>query len=399
MGSRFDRYHFTLATIMLAALACLQAGIDPVFLTLISSAHPVRPADHGWIVGATQTGMAIGSLIAWRLGGRLPQLLFPVLAIIATLASIATVWTDETQALLAVRGGYGLAMGVIYTHAMSLAAAGRPNGAYGGVFLVQLIISTVVALILPAISREHGAQTALAALCLAPFIAMILTALTSEIGGRRVIKPTSEAYVDGRAPIEPPAWALAAATLLFVCATMMVWSFTGAMAIAADIREEVVGQAVAIGSLAGACTAACVMRERPIVPLPLTGVFAGLGLLAPIAATRSGDPNLFILSVILLNIGSTAIIIRGSGMATARSQDPVFRRLVTCTHSVGMIIGPVIGSIATATAAEDGLLIAAVASIGSGCIALLLASLWSLPEVDEIADYPHHAEGVFAIIL
>jgi hypothetical protein len=389
---------------LLASLACLQPGIDPVFLTLVSAAHPVHPANHGWIVGATQAGMAVGSLVAWRLGSRLPQFLFPMLALIATMASIATVWTDDTIALLSVRGAYGLAMGVIYTHAMSVAARGRPNGAYGAVFLVQLILSTIVAVLLPAISHESSAQIALAVLCLAPLMVMILTALTSEIGasqisGRRKAAPAREALAETRAPIEPPAWALAAGTLLFVCATMMVWSFTGAMAIAANISEDSVGQAVAIGSLAGAFTAACVMRERPVVPLPLTGLLAGASLLAPIAATRSGDPNLFIFSVILLNIGSTAIIIRGSGMATARSQDPVFRRLVTCTHSGGMIIGPVIGSIATAAMESQGLLIAAMGAIGAGCIALLLASLWSLPSIEPVADHPHHAEGVFAIIL
>ena len=111
------------ATILIAALACLQAGIDPVFLTLLSSAHPVAPADHGWIVGATQAGMAVGAVIVWRLGARLSRAVFTLAAIATFLSSLATAQIEETPALLAIRAGYGLAMGMIYTRAMSAAAA------------------------------------------------------------------------------------------------------------------------------------------------------------------------------------------------------------------------------------------------------------------------------------
>ncbi len=351
MGLRQHSKAALFATILTASLGCLQPGIDPVFLTLLSSAHPVDPADHGWVVGATQTGMVVGSLVVWRAGGRLPLGVFLFSALLALFASLATVRVGQTATLLAIRASYGLGMGMIYTRAMSAAANWRPNGAYGAVFLIQLLLSTVIALLAPAVAQATDPSRALAALALAPLLALALILFTS-----RMDPPAARAahagVIEQRHPILPSAWALAAASLLFICATMMVWSFTGALAIAAHIGEGVIGDAVAIGSIAGAITALAVMRERVLLPLPLTGLLAGLSLLAPIPAAASGSDTMFIASIVLLNIGSTAIIIRCSGMASARSEDPLFRRFVACTHSGGMILGPVTGSILTSSRAR-----------------------------------------------
>lgn len=374
MGFRPLPRSLALPAVFLASLSCLQPGIDPVFLTLLSAAHPVAPADHGWIVGATQTGMATGSLLVWRLGARIPNLAFPLAALCALAAGIATVQVEDTDTLLAVRGVYGLAMGVTYSQAMSNAAVNRPNGAYGAVFLLQLILSTVTALFLPAVSDGLGARMALAALCVVPLGAFAL-ALLAPMGAHSMasgrIVPTAR---EQRHPTDQAAWAYAGATLLFICATMMVWSFTGALAVTAGITEDVVGQAVAIGSIAGALTAVAVMREQPVVPPPVTGLLAGLSLLSPIAAASSGEPVLFIAAIVLLNIGSTAIIIRGSGLASGRSRDSLFRRFVTTTHSLGMILGPVVGSIASAAMGQTGLLGAAVVAVAGGSALLFLAA-------------------------
>lgn len=363
------------ATILTASLGCLQPGIDPVFLTLLSSAHPVDPANHGLIVGATQTGMVVGSLIVWRWGGRIPFAIFILSALLTLFASLATVRIDQTVALLALRASYGFGMGMIYTRAMSAAATWRPNGAYGAVFLIQLLLSTLVALLLPAVAEAASPSRALVALSIVPILALalILFVATSQ---RALALTAPVGLIEQRHPILPAAWAIAAASLLFICATMMVWSFTGALAIAAHIGEDVIGDAVAIGSLAGAVTALGVMREKAVMPLPLTGLLAGLSLLAPIWAASSGKDELFIAAIVLLNIGSTAIIIRCSGIASARSEDPLFRRLVACTHSGGMILGPVIGSILTAAFGEAGLLGGAITTISAGFVALLLATLW-----------------------
>lgn len=361
---------------MLASLGCLQPGIDPVFLTLLSAADAVRPADHGWIVGATQSGMAIGSVVVWRFA-RLAPLAYPLAAFCAFLAALATVQAQSLEALLAIRATYGLAMGITYARAMSVAAISRPNGAYGAVFLLQLLLSTLTALALTELLRQAGARPALAALCFVPLLSILLSMprFARSLPPRLSAAPPAPA----REPMQEAdaaGWAFAIATLLFISATMMVWSFTGALAIEAGIGEGTVGLAVALGSIVGAVTAAAVMRERTLIPPLATGVLAGLSLLTPIAAAGSGDATAFVIAIVLLNIGSTAIIIRCSGLASARSLTPRFRTFVTCTHSLGMIIGPVIGSLASMAGGRGGLLLAAILTIAAGCGALLLSTLY-----------------------
>jgi len=212
----------------------------------------------------------------------------------------------------------------------------------------------------------------------------VLALLLLVVVSRSVYPVQSVASVvpEERHPVDAGAWALAAASLLFICATMMIWSFAGAMAAAARIEEGVIGRAVAIGAVAGALTALAVSRERLLVNISVTGLFAGLCLLAPIPGAASGDAGLFILSIVLFNIGSTAIIIRCSGLATARSLDPLFRRLVACTHALGMILGPVTGSVLTMTLGDKGLAGGAIVFILAGCVALLLASVWERSQPD-----------------
>ncbi|MDI1295335.1 MAG: MFS transporter, partial [bacterium] len=117
---------WAIATIIAAALALLQPGIDPVFLTLLSAASGLDPVYHGWIVGATQGGMAIGAVGVWLAGPRLPRAAVPLAAVVALGASIATTGLDMLAALVAVRALYGAGMGIVYTQAMSDAAARRP---------------------------------------------------------------------------------------------------------------------------------------------------------------------------------------------------------------------------------------------------------------------------------
>ena len=368
------------AYILTAALACLQPGIDPVFLTLVSAAHGIDSSDHGLIVGATQMGMALGGVLVWRLGTRLPGASLHVAALVALAASLATAAYGDPVGLIAIRVLYGFAMGIIYTQAMSLGAAMRPTGAYGAVFLIQLILSTFVALVLPMVAKLTSPGTALAVLGLAPFSALLMTFFLGErdalhsYRARPELRPAQEEPVQSER-VPPSGWALAWSSFLFICATMMVWSFTGALATQAGIGEETIGWAVAVGSVAGALTATGMLREKPLVPLPLSGLLAGLALLAPIALTQPGQSGAFILSVILLNIGSTAIIIRTSGAAAAASAEPLFRRLVACAHPMGMIMGPAIGSAMTFVVGDHGLLIGAVSVIVVGCGALAFSVL------------------------
>lgn len=365
------RNRLQLPSVAVASLALLQPGIDPVFLTLLSAAHRLPPASHGWIVGATQAGMALGSMAAWRLGENLRWRESVLAACAALAASMATAQAASGGAILGVRGLYGLAMGLLYTQAMAAAARGRPSGSYGSVFLVQLVLSTGVALLLPIVSDIFGPRTALAVLCLAP----LTTLLTCVIVPTAIdVVPSSHALLtaEAREPIGARGWLYAASALAFICATMMVWSFTGALALEARIDEDVVGRAVALGSLAGAATALVVMRERKVVPPTVSGLLAGATLLAPIVGAGRGDMA-FVMAIVLFNLGSTAIIVRTSGLASAASADRLFRRFVACTHSLGMIAGPVLGGLAAWMFGSGGLLAAAVLAIAAGCLTLVLA--------------------------
>ncbi|WP_311268330.1 MFS transporter [Sphingobium sp. WCS2017Hpa-17] len=375
------------ACVIAAALALLQPGIDPVFLTLLTAATGLAPSDHGWIVGATQGGMAIGAVLVWRAGTRLPQGTPAVAALTALAASLLTPALEELEALVAIRGLFGIGMGIAYTHAMSMAASHRPTGAYGAVFLIQLLLSTLVALALPMIGNATGPAAALRLLALAPVTLLLLAAHTPSDAPipARTLAPNE------RITPPPQAWALAAALFCFIAATMMIWSFAGALAMAAGMDDNVVGAAVAIGSLVGALTALAVMREHAVVPLPLTGLLSGLCLLAPLALTRPGEPALFILAIGLLNIGSTATIIRFSGLATSAADgSPLFRRFVACVHSLGMIAGPVAGSMLSDGFGAQGLVDGALAMLACGCVALLVTTvprgrpLLTLRGVDEI---------------
>jgi predicted MFS family arabinose efflux permease len=359
------------ATIGAAAIGCLQPGIDPVFLTILSAAHGLDPGRHGWIVGATQCGMAIGALIVWRYRPALPRRIGAIAAGAALLCGLATPYVGAFVSLLLVRGAFGLAIGVVYTDAMSEAARRRPVAAYGVVFLMQLILSTVVASALPYLSDVAGPQSALLALALAPLIAAALLLLPRQ--GEPVPASVPDHAARGIASTSPVAWALAIATFTFICATMMIWSFTGALAMHYGFDEDMIGFAVALGSIAGALTALAVMRETPIIPLPLTGLFAGTCLLSPLILTPLQEDWLFVSAIILLNIGSTAIIIRSSGSATAAECDPLFRRFVACTHPLGMITGPVLGALLTQVSESTGLVGGAFTALAVGCVLLLFA--------------------------
>jgi hypothetical protein len=371
--------------ILLACIGCLQPGIDPVFLTLLSSASGLSPEFHGWVVSATQTGMAAASLATWRWGSHFPQAGFVMAAGVAVLAALTTSQVAGFVPILLLRAGYGAAMGVLYTQAMSHAAVNRPHGAYGAVFLCQLMLSTVIALVLPAVSDIAGPSTALAVLALPPMAALALIAAaaprTVRIQPHRFMPSGPEHHRTGSR-----AWASAAATLLFICATMMVWTFCGALAVDAGFSEDLIGRSVALGSLAGAATAFLVMREQPVVPPPIVGVLAGVSLLAPIAAARLGNPELFLIAIVAFNIGSTAIIVRTSGLASAASRDQLFRRFVACTHPLGMIMGPLTGSLATGLLGRPGLLVAAVSAITAGAVVL------SIAEASTLRIYPRRRQ-------
>lgn len=370
-----SRRRFALAAPFAAAIGCLQPGIDPVFLMLLSNACRVPLAAHGMIVGGTQAGAAIGSLAVWRLGALLPHKAVVGVAGMALGCSLATPLADGLAAVLALRCCYGFAMGMVYAYAMAAYAAHGANKAYGAVFLVQLILSTLVSIGLPELELAIGQDGALAALALAP--ASALAALLLMTVTRDAPDPIAD---ETRAEVPVAGWALVAATFWFICSTMLVWSFTAALATAAGIANRTIGHAVAIGSIVGALTALAVMRDRLLFPLPVTALLSGAALAAPIILIAPGADAAFIASVILLNIGSTAIIIRCSGLATATSRDSRFRIFVACSHSLGLIAGPLLGSTMMVMFGSAGLLAGVLIALPAGLGAVIWAVYAGLPD-------------------
>ena len=363
------------AASLAAALGCLQPGIDPIYLTVLSDARPVPLEAHGLVVGFTQAGSALGALTIWRLGAVLPRWTVLAAAVLAFLCSVAVIVADSLPTVLACRVGYGLAMGVIYATTMAAYAARRPNKAYGAVYLTQLILSTVVSLALPELMLVAGAEAALMAMVLVPAFALVT--LVPFVRSASMIDGAVDGAGDGmpgaatgRSAVPAAGWALAAATFWFICSTMLVWSFSAALATRAGIADRTIGQAVAIGSVVGALTAAAVMRERLLVPLPVTALLSGLALASPVVLTMPGADGAYVASIVLLNIGSTAIIIRCSGLATATSRDSRFRVFVACTHSLGLIAGPLLGTAMMALFGREGLLIGVALALTGGLVSV-----------------------------
>ena len=365
-----------LVAIAAAALACLQPGIDPVFLTILSQAGGVAPDAHGWVVGTTQGGMAAGALLVWRCGVKLPPHTATYAALAATGLALLTAGLDaDLPVVLLTRALFGAATGIVYTDAMGGAAAHRPTTAYAAVFLTQLLLSALVALVLPPVADAAGPRLALALLAIAPAAAAMLTMSARDADRPAAGAPplADPAAAAGHRP-SAAAWALALATVAFIAATMMIWSSAAALALASGIDRDTIGVAVSAGSVVGAATALAVLRDRRILPLPLTGVLASAGLLAPLVLTPPGRAGPFVAGILLLNIGSTAIIIRCSGAASAAGNGALFRRFVACTHPLGMIAGPLLGAALGGAAGPAGLAAGAVASLALGCAALVVAA-------------------------
>jgi len=329
----------------------------------------VPVAAHGIIVSGTQTGVALGSLLVWRLGALLTRQAAVVAAMAALVCSIVTASVDDIIAALPVRCCYGLAMGIVYAYAMAAYAVRNPNRAFGAVFLIQLVLSTLVSVLLPEIGHAVGPDAALALMALAPATALGALLLMQDRKGAR--DRTREAVDD----VPAAGWWLAAATFWFICATMLIWSFSAGLATGVGIGDRTIGRAVAIGSISGALTALAVMREKLLVPLPVTGLLAALALISPILLTEPEADAAFVVSIILLNIGSTAIIIRCSGLAAETSSNTRFRTFVVCTHSLGLIAGPALGTLSTALLGPMGLLAGLLMALGAGLVSVICATL------------------------
>lgn len=344
---------------LVAAIALLQPGIDPIFLMLLSHHSGLAIADHGLVVAASQAGMAAGALLFATMR-RLPASALRWAAFGALLASLGTVWAPGLAALLGIRTLFGACTGLIYAAALSAATRRDPGHAMGTVLLAQLVMATAVALLLPQITARAGTGTALAAL--AGFAAFNLWRIDA-----RDYAPRTDPALPAAAGRSTPA---AIAVFLFVAGSMMVWSYMGAEGMATGLSEGTVGIGVALGSVAGGVAALLVAlasrRGWPPLPLVLAGALCALAMLSPFAAPAGAAG--FAAVMILFNIGATYSVAAFSAHAIGRGG--AMRRLVPALQSSAMVVGP-----ALAAAAMHGGGFGALARASAGIMALGVVAL------------------------
>jgi hypothetical protein len=119
------------------------------------------------------------------------------------------------------------------------------------------------------------------------------------------------------------------------------------------------------------------------------GLSGGGGFAGAAVPDPAGDALGFVLAMVLLNIGSTAIIIRCSGLASALGLDPRFRVFVAATHNLGMSAGPALGSGMLWVLPDGGLLLGAGFAVVAGVLAVIVAWVW--PGAKEAGGLRHYA--------
>jgi hypothetical protein len=356
---------------VVAALACLQPGIDPVFLVLLSGNPAISLSSHGLIVSASQFGMMLGAVFYWRSPARIGRSRAAMLAAAALSLSLLTALADAVAALVALRALYGFSTGVLYTRGASAAAARNAPQAFGTIFLMQLLLSSLVAAVLPWVAGQAGTATGLALLALAP--ATILMLLLLARGTEAPAQPQSRFAGQKPSPNKAGSIAAAAALFLFICATMMIWSHVGAAAMEAGLDDGEIGWGVAIGSLSGAVPAMATSYLRGRFPVLLGGGASALAMVTPLLFRGSMDVTSFTIMMVLFNVGSTYVIIRCSALAVELNPTGFMRRAASAMHPAGMIAGPMIGFVAMRFNGATGLTEMAVVAVSAAMVALATA--------------------------
>ncbi|WP_404713921.1 MFS transporter [Sphingomonas sp. MMS24-J13] len=354
---------------VVAALACLQPGIDPVFLVLLSGNPAIPLSSHGLIVSASQLGMMLGAVFYWRLPGRIGRGRAALVAAAALATSLMTAFADTVAVLVALRALYGLGTGILYTRAASAAAARNAPQAFGTIFLMQLLLSSLVAAVLPWLAGQAGPAIGLAALAIGPATILILLALSR--GPEAQARPRFAATT--RATDKAGSIAAAAALFLFICATMMIWSHVGAAAMEAGLDDGEIGWGVAIGSLSGAVPAIASSYLRSRLPLLIGAGASALAMISPLLFGGVMDVVTFTILMVLFNVGSTYVIIRCSALAVELNPTGFMRRAASAMHPAGMIAGPMIGFIAMRFNGPVGLIDMAVVAVSAAMVALTMA--------------------------
>lgn len=361
-----------------AALACLQPGIDPVYLIVLSANAAISPSSHGLIVGASQFGMMLGALLYWCFPTRIGRRAATAAAAMGLAIGLLTVAAGTVPMLIGLRGLYGFFMGILYTRGVSTAARSSAGRAFGTVFLMQLLLSSLVAALLPWIAARAGSAIALATLALVPAVILLLVA-TERRGDAPL--PHARAMESGmrRMPAPLAAFTVTAALFLFICATMMIWSRVGALAVAAGCTQEQIGWGVAVGSLSGAAVAVAISYMRQRVPVLIGGWTSAIAMIVPLLPLGQINAITFIILMIAFNVGSTYAIIRTSALAVELNPTGLMRRAASAMHPIGMTAGPLLGFVAIRLNGHAGLVAMAMIAVLGATAALALSRVPGIP--------------------
>jgi predicted MFS family arabinose efflux permease len=357
-------------------LACLQPGIDPIFLVLLSGNPAVPLSSHGLIVSASQLGMMLGAVFYWRSPARIGRGRAAMIAAAALSISLLTALADTVVALIALRAFYGLCTGILYTRGASAAAARNAPQAFGTIFLMQLLLSSLVAAVLPWLAGQAGTAIGLAALALGPATILLLLLVMRSADAPAPVRPhfaQATQAVDKAGSI-----AAATALFLFIAATMMIWSHVGAAATEAGLDEGEIGWGIAIGSLSGVIPAFATSYLRNRLPLLIVCGASALAMISPLLFGGAMDVTTFTILMVLFNLGSTYVIIRCSALAVELNPTGFMRRAAAAMHPAGMIAGPMIGFVAIRSNGESGLIAMAVIAVSGAMLALATARSNSL---------------------
>ncbi|WP_174285676.1 MFS transporter [Sphingomonas bacterium] len=356
---------------VIATLASLQSGIEPVALALLVDHHAIDPQDFGWIVSIGQIGMTAGALLSWLPGNATRRLIRagPALGMGASLAlSVA----HGLFAIMVLRLVLGAVMGLLLAHAVAIAARARPHRAIGIIMLAQQLLSTLVLAGLPWIAVMWSPGVALGTLAGVPLIIALFSRKEDvdhdlwPAGSRDSAGERFGRVVTGRSfgrEIVPMA--------LTIAITMMLWSYIATIGSALDVRDTDIGFAIAMGSLASAPLALVAAFSGPRLEPWLTALVCGAAMVSPLFLTAGTGLAGYIVALALFNAGSTFGTIRFSAWAMERCATERDRRFVAMVQCGAMAGGPALGAIAMRL---DGLAaLGAIALAGTAATVLLPA--------------------------
>lgn len=322
----------------LGIIGALTIFIAPGFLGLVADQGKLGEAGAGYLISvdinATAAAIAVATFLITRF--KWSQLTYIATALIAV-GSLATAQAHGEGTLMAARlcagAGEGLAIGV------SFAALGRshnPDRAFGIYLVAGLTVAAAILLVIPVLEPQIGTRPF--------FIAIGVAAVATGALARWLPAgaPTSSAATPTSSGIH---WRLAIGGLLgvflYFLAQGAVWSYFGEIGAASGVRPALIGQALAISSIAGIGGAllAVLASTRFNRGLPLV-VSAGVSIASFVLLLGHVSGAAFVISGILFNAAWNFSMPFLSGMCSAADARGRIVCSMGCIQTVGTGLGP-----------------------------------------------------------